>query len=265
MDITQRFFTISRYSRPGLPLKSITKIAIHWVGNAGSTALGNWNYFEDLKNKRYDKNGKIIVGSCHYIIGLDGEIIQCIPENEISYCTNSANNYSISIENCHPDWTGKFTESTLNSMIELSYNLCKKYNLNPINDLIRHYDITRKDCPRWFVNNPDEWNKFKQSINDFTYKPTLEQIIQKFVDKGYINTPDYWIENVRKDKFIEGSYMSLLLQRVTQTVCRHDAVSKLIELGLINSPDEWIPNLIVGKLINGEYVAILLGRLYNVI
>ena len=78
MKIQEKLLTINPYSRSGEKQNKIEKIVVHWVGNAGSSALGNRNYFESLAktHKTY--------ASSHYIIGLDGEIIRCIPENEVN-------------------------------------------------------------------------------------------------------------------------------------------------------------------------------------
>lgn len=157
MEIIKELLTINPYSRPGTKRSKTTKVAVHWVGNAGSKAINNRNYFESLKDKK-------IYASSHYIIGLEGEIIQCIPEDEIAYTTNSANAYSIGIECCHPDWTGKFNDKTYNSMVELFADICKRYKLNPLTDIIRHYDITKKECPKYFVDHPDKFEQFKKDV-----------------------------------------------------------------------------------------------------
>jgi N-acetylmuramoyl-L-alanine amidase CwlA len=157
LNIDKQYLTPNKYSRPQTPLKKVTKIAVHYVGNAGSSAQGNRNYFESLKDKH-------LYASSHYIIGLNGEIIQCIPEEEISYATNQANSYSISIECCHPKADGKFNDKTLNSLIELCVYLCKKYNLNPLADIIRHYDVSGKKCPLYWVTNPNEFILFKNTV-----------------------------------------------------------------------------------------------------
>ena len=139
MKITENFLTPNRFSRPQIPLKKVTKIAVHYVGNPGTSAVANRNYFENQKN-----GGKCV--SSHFVIGLNGEIIQCIPLTEISYCTNQANGYSVSIECCHPDSTGKFNEATETSLAELCAYLLKKFGLSA-DDIIRHYDVTGKQCP----------------------------------------------------------------------------------------------------------------------
>ena len=157
MKITEMFLTPNKYSRPGIKLEKVTKIAVHYVGNPRSTAKNNRDYFENLK----DTHERYV--SAHFIIGLEGEIIQCIPLNEWSYCTNQANGYSISIECCHPDSTGKFNKATEDSLVELCAYLCKKYGLTA-DDVIRHYDVTGKHCPLWYVSHPEDYKAFKERV-----------------------------------------------------------------------------------------------------
>lgn len=172
MKITNNYLTVNPYSRPGTKLTSVKNIVVHYVGNPSTSALANRNYFESLKNKG-------VYASSHYIIGLNGEIIRCIPENEVAY---HAGNYtvncnSIGIECCHPDSTGKFNSKTYNALIELLRDLCKRYGLNSSN-VIRHYDVTGKKCPLFYVNNPSEWTKLKNSINSTnTPKPSYKDQI----------------------------------------------------------------------------------------
>lgn len=142
MKIEQNFLTPNKYSRPRTPLKKVTKIAVHYVGNPNTSAIANRNYFENQKTA-----GRYV--SSHFIVGLQGEIIQCIPLDEIAYCTNHANGYSVSVECCHPDSTGKFTEATEQSLAELCASLLEKFGLDP-EDIIRHYDVTGKQCPLWW-------------------------------------------------------------------------------------------------------------------
>jgi len=158
MEIEERLLSVNPYSRTGEKLQSVKQIVVHWVGNAGSSAMGNRNYFESLKNKG-------IYASSQYIICLNGDIIRCIPENEVAYHAGNrtVNRNSIGIENCHPDWDGKFNENTYNSLVELCVDICKRYNLG-IDNIIRHYDVTGKECPRYYVRNEQEWIKFKNDV-----------------------------------------------------------------------------------------------------
>lgn len=128
-------------------------------GNPNTSAIANRNYFNNLKNTH------TTYASSHYIIGLDGEVIRCIPDNEVAFHSGSwsENRKSIGIENCHPDWGGKFNEKTYDSLIQLCVMLCKLYNIN-INNIKTHNSITGKNCPKYYVENPNEWNKFKQDV-----------------------------------------------------------------------------------------------------
>ena len=157
MEIQQKLLTVNQYSRPGTKLKQVKNIVVHWVGNANSTAIANRNYFESLKERKS-------FASSHYIIGLQGEIIRCVPENEIAYHANNANSYSIGIEVCHPDWGGKFSDVTYKSLINLLADLCKRYSLEPTQAIIRHYDVTKKLCPKYYVENNGAWLQLKQDV-----------------------------------------------------------------------------------------------------
>lgn len=153
----QEFLTPNEYSRPQIPLEEVNGVVIHYTANPGSDAAGNRNYFEGLKDS------KITKASSHFIIGLDGTIIQCLPLEEIAYASNERNADTIAIECCHPDETGEFTKETYQSLIKLTAWLCGRYNLKK-DDIIRHYDVTGKDCPRYYVANEDKWETLKEEV-----------------------------------------------------------------------------------------------------
>ncbi|MCD7894461.1 MAG: peptidoglycan recognition protein family protein [Erysipelotrichaceae bacterium] len=157
LDIDYDFLTINSYSRPGIALSNVNGIVIHYTGNPGSTAKANRDYFEDLQ---YTKTTK---ASSHFVIGLEGEIIQCIPLNEIAYASNSRNSDTIAIECCHEDSTGKFNDKTYKSLQNLVRALMKTYHLDT-DDILRHYDVTGKECPKYFVDHEDTWEEFLDSL-----------------------------------------------------------------------------------------------------
>lgn len=159
--ITQDFFEVNPYSRPGTKMNRVNEIIIHYVANPGTTAKQNWNYFNNLKDQKVDR---AISASSHFIIGLDGEILQGIPLDEIAYSTSKEKNLdSVSIENCHPGEDGKFTDDTYDSLVKLTAWLCWELDLTE-KDVIRHYDATGKDCPRYYVAHEDEWSAFLKSV-----------------------------------------------------------------------------------------------------
>jgi N-acetylmuramoyl-L-alanine amidase CwlA len=162
--VQQDFFDRNPYSRPGTKMAKVNEIVIHYVANPGTTAKNNWNYFNNLKDQKEESGSKNISASSHFIIGLDGEILQGIPIDEIAYATSKEKNMNtVSIECCHPDETGKFTEETYDSLVELTAWLCHSLDLTS-KDVIRHYDATGKDCPRYFVAHEDEWKQFKKDV-----------------------------------------------------------------------------------------------------
>ena len=155
--IDQQFLTVNPYSRPGTPIGTIRGIVIHYTANPGSSARQNRDYFEGLKD-----SGETHASS-HFIIGLDGEIVQCIPCNEISYASNDRNDDTISIECCIPDETGQFRTETYQSLVTLTSWLCRRYGLSA-DQVIRHYDVTGKLCPKYYVEHPEAWEQFKSEL-----------------------------------------------------------------------------------------------------
>jgi N-acetylmuramoyl-L-alanine amidase len=190
MQIIEDFLTINDYSRSGKKLVSVSTIVIHWTANPNSTAKQDRYYYE---NRKSGTNG---YGSAHYIIQ-DDSIIQCIPINErafhcgtsnidpqsgliytdyarerfgiyaIDHINKSPNSLTIGIE-LHPeDWEGNFSNSTLNSAIELTSSLLTTFNLT-INDICTHNMIVGwKNCPKLFVDHPQEFEEFKNKIITF--------------------------------------------------------------------------------------------------
>ena len=140
-------------ARTGILLEDINNIVIHYVGNPNTSAKNNRDYFDKVST----------TVSSHFIVGLDGEVIQCVPIYERSAASNNRNKDTISIETCHPDESGKFNENTYNSLVKLTAYLCYEFNLSE-DDVIRHYDVTGKFCPKYYVENEEEWEKFKGDV-----------------------------------------------------------------------------------------------------
>lgn len=157
--IKQEFIEVSPYSRPGKALKKVNNIVLHYIGNAGTTAEQNRSYFNGLAELK-DENQK---ASSHFVVGLEGEIVQCVPLTEISYCSNHRNSDTVSIESCHPTADGQYTQATYDSTVKLTAWLCTQYGLTK-DDVIRHYDVTGKNCPLYYVKNPDAWEQLKNDI-----------------------------------------------------------------------------------------------------
>lgn len=163
-EIQVDLLDINEYSRPGDASEKIEGIVIHYTANPGSTAQQNRDYFNGLQESHATK------ASSHFIIGIDGEIVQCIPTWEIAYASNERNHDTVSIECCHKDDSGEFTKETYQSVIQLTAWLCEKFGLSE-EDVIRHYDVTGKICPKYFVEHEDAWKQLKLHI-----KKALEDV-----------------------------------------------------------------------------------------
>lgn len=152
-DFVQQQYLSARSSRNHRPLKQVRAVVIHYVGNPGTTAAQNRGYFNKPSTE---------VNS-HFIVGLSGEILQCVPLTEQSCASNNRNADTVSIETCHPDESGAFNEETYQALVKLTSWLCSVYHLDT-DAVIRHYDITGKQCPKYFVEHPESWKQFKLDV-----------------------------------------------------------------------------------------------------
>lgn len=157
-DLDVELLTVNPYSRPGTALTQVNGIVIHYTANPGATAIANRNYFENLKDTHTTK------ASAHFIVGLEGEIVQCIPTAEIAYASNDRNSDTLSIECCYENEDGSFNQATYDSVIRLTAWLCNKFGLTS-EQVIRHYDVTGKLCPLYYVEHEDAWQQFKADVD----------------------------------------------------------------------------------------------------
>lgn len=193
MNIIERFLTINPFSRWGRQRKATKAIVIHWLENPMQSASKCADFFE------YRKNGNSGYGSAHYIVDLNGDVLYIVPENEVAFHCGSSqtdpasgkiytdlarskfgqyaidyknlspNSVTLGIECCHVDISGKMNQATYDSLVELTATLCKKYKLDPVEDVLLHKGIVGwKQCHKWFVNNPTEWEVFKNKVKEKT-------------------------------------------------------------------------------------------------
>ena len=154
---TEEFLTPNEYSRPGEALPEVTNIFVHYTANPGTSAAQNRSYFEQQK----DMHEASV--SAHFIIGYEGEIIQCIPLDEIAYAVQTRNYDSVSIECCYKSVDGSFTQETYDSLIALLAWLTDIYDLET-EDILRHYDCGGKKCPLYYTEHPDAWERLKEDV-----------------------------------------------------------------------------------------------------
>jgi N-acetylmuramoyl-L-alanine amidase CwlA len=175
VNIITKLLTINPYSRPSTKLNSVKGIVVHWTASPMGRNVGVWNYFERRKS---GTNG---YGSAHFIVDLDGAIWNCIPTNEVAYHVGSStytseatsqlssypNNCTIGIEFCIVDNRGKMNDATWKEGAKLVAHLLEKFNLG-IENIWTHQEVVGwKDCHRYFVENPNEYTRFKNDVNNY--------------------------------------------------------------------------------------------------
>lgn len=116
-------------------------ITIHWIGPYPEQTP------EQVRDWWIKSNGE---ASAHYIIK-DEECLQCWPLDVVAWHAGCrAGNYtSIGIEVIPRNKEGEFSDSSINTLKELLSTL-------PRLPIVRHYDWTGKDCPKWYCAT-DKW------------------------------------------------------------------------------------------------------------
>jgi len=176
-NLKRDYIDKNKYSRPGKLLIEVRGIVIHWTANPKVSAQKNRNYFNNLPvlNKR---KSKPVFASAHEIIDSE-EIVKAIPLNEVAYhiSFNGTKNYNkkllkkfivpnyytIGLEVVPENKLGKMSFETYHNLIFRTFDLLKYFELST-NDLYLHNDFTGKKCHKWFVDNPEDWKKFKNKI-----------------------------------------------------------------------------------------------------
>lgn len=153
-------------------ISAIKYIVWHFTANDGDTDEANAQYFKTANRKV----------SAHRFIDDDSVTIS-VPDEYAAYSvggsrysdykkTGGASLYkiatnanTINIELCDTLKNGKYdvSERTLENAIELTRSLMNKYNI-PIGRVIRHFDVTGKRCPAYYVDN-EKWEQVKARIS----------------------------------------------------------------------------------------------------
>lgn len=159
-------------------IKKIEYIVLHYTANDGDRSANNARYFHNNANLR---------ASAHYFVD-DVLIYQSVPDDYVAYsvgatinkegrpvidtskgggkyyglCTNAN---SISIELCDTERNGVYnvTKLTKKNAIELTRFLMSKYNI-PIENVIRHFDVTGKLCPVYWIDFGTWESEFKSKL-----------------------------------------------------------------------------------------------------
>lgn len=151
---------ISKYNNSSRGGQRIKYLVFHYTGNKGDTAKDNAEYFN-----KGDKDA-----SAHYFVS-DKEIYQVVEDDRASWAVGDGygkygitNSNSLNVEMCC--WSdGTVSEKTEKNALELGKYLMKKHGIS-IENVVRHYDASRKICPNWSANNWSRWIEFKEKLQE---------------------------------------------------------------------------------------------------
>ena len=173
--------TPMNYTKKG-DTRRIKYIVIHYFGSLG-TAEAVARHFRTAYRG----------ASAHYILDEGNNIYQSVEDGDIAWhCGTSGKYYHPACRNSNSigievrprkvntkslkasdtDWY--FTDEVIERLDEFTKYLMKKYNI-PAENVLRHYDITRKYCPRPFmgddinnyhkVSGNEMWKRFKARLS----------------------------------------------------------------------------------------------------
>lgn len=206
-----KFIRPNKYSRPQTKLTAVRKIVMHWTANYGATANGHYNYFNTLSG-RY--------ASAHLFVDKI-EALCIVPLNEITYHANdgsykgiaelrpNANFLSVGIELC-VEKDGSFHPDTIKRAKDVAVELCKRYKLDPLTDIVRHYDVTHKSCPTPWIKNESAFNSFKADV-----KKLMKPVASKPVEKPVAVKP---VANAKSHTVVEGETFYSISKKYNMTV-----------------------------------------------
>lgn len=152
---------------------NVKYIVIHYTGNSADSAISNAKYFYN--------NQSSVQGSAHFFVDSGSVVYRSVREScSAWHCGDGNSRYGISnynslgIEMCTYS-AYNVSSATENVAAQLAADLLKKYGLG-IDSLKRHYDASRKDCPRGWNNasayasqmgGDARWNAFKNKVSAY--------------------------------------------------------------------------------------------------
>lgn len=171
MDFEKKHLPPLTCVRPGIVRQRTICTVTHYTGVPMQRANDVYNYYA---NTCLSQN---ISASANYIVDKD-RILEIIPPNEVSWGVGasqywhytpfakwimahhgllSPNHATINIEVCYDDNSGEFPAYSISNLISLLKKLEKDFSLLPEYGHVRHWDITGKNCPAYYVGRSADW------------------------------------------------------------------------------------------------------------
>lgn len=173
---------------------SIKYIVVHYTAGNGDTAMNNAQYFH---------NNSGLNASAHYFVD-ENSVVQSVRDADGAWHCGGPlesshhplhnicmNRNSLGVEMCSDKVNGKYviTAQTVDRTVELVRWLMDKYGID-VDHVVRHYDVTGKDCPEPWVRDESLWRKFKARL---TVKDPIEEEIKAMTDKEFAQYVDRYL------------------------------------------------------------------------
>jgi N-acetylmuramoyl-L-alanine amidase CwlA len=207
---------------------AIRYIVLHYTANNGDTAQNNADYFAGA-NRR---------ASAHYFVD-ENEVVQSVRDTDAAWhCGGSiesdhhplrgicTNRNSLGVEMCSDIVSGKYTitQQTVDRTVELVRWLMDKYGID-VDHVVRHYDVTGKDCPEPWVRDESLWRKFKARLTapvEPEPKKEDDEVVEK--KKVLLNGKTYECDVITKDAT---NYIKMRSLQQAGFMIGYDAVRKV--------------------------------------
>ena len=147
--------------------REISHVVMHYTGNSKDTAKANANYFTGANRE----------ASAHFFVD-DSNIYQSVELRDVAWHCGTKGKYyhdkcrnanSIGIEMCCTAGNYKISAKTQKNAAYLCAYFCKMIGINATEVdtyVLRHYDITHKQCPAQMVSDAAEWTAFKKMVKN---------------------------------------------------------------------------------------------------
>lgn len=267
MDIT-KYLTTTNYTKA--TNRSIKYIVLHYTANNGDTAMNNAKYFYDTYRG----------ASAHYFVD-ENEVVQVVDDSNTAWHCGTTGTYyhvcrnstSIGIEMCsrqYSNGTYYIKEEVQEKTMLLVHYLMNKHNI-PIENVIRHYDVTRKTCPAPMATT-SAWNTFynkmKEGIEMYTALETkITELTSKVTEltgkntllTNNLSTLSNQHSTLNNTCYTQGVALGTLTTEYETLLNKYNALTKTY--ATVDDMPSWYKEEILAKIDRGSLKGDLNGNL----
>ena len=180
----------------------ISYIVIHYTANSGDTAQNNLDYFARAKTGT----------SAHYFVD-EHEVCQSVKDTDVAWHCGRAdgkyrhpacrNSNSIGIEMCNS--LKAVPEAVKQRTADFVRELMSRYGV-PVQNVLRHYDVTGKRCPAPWVDDPQAWMDFKAllEVEELTQEQ-FDSMMDNYLARRNAKPADDWAKSYIQEAIDAGA------------------------------------------------------------